>query len=29
MEFRNSGIGGLKDRIKKIKEIEFLQFLNP
>jgi hypothetical protein len=27
--FRNWGIEGLKDKIKKLKEIEFLQFLNP
>jgi hypothetical protein len=27
--FRNSGIEGLKDKINKLKEIEFLQFLNP
>jgi hypothetical protein len=27
-ELRNWGIEGLKDKIHKIKEIEFLQFLN-
>jgi hypothetical protein len=27
--FRNLGIEGLKDKINKLKEIEFLQFLNP
>jgi hypothetical protein len=27
--FRNWGIEGLKDKINKLKEIEFLQFLNP
>ena len=26
--FRNLGIEGLKDKIYKLKEIEFLQFLN-
>jgi hypothetical protein len=26
--FRNWGIEGLKDKINKLKEIEFLQFLN-
>ena len=26
---RNWGIEGLKDKINKLKEIEFLQFLNP
>jgi hypothetical protein len=26
--FRNWGIKGLKDKINKLKEIEFLQFLN-
>jgi hypothetical protein len=26
---RNLGIEGLKDKINKLKEIEFLQFLNP
>jgi hypothetical protein len=28
-ELRNWGIEGLKDKINKLKEIEFLQFLNP
>ena len=27
--FRNWGIEGLKDTINKLKQIEFLQFLNP
>jgi hypothetical protein len=26
---RDLGIEGLKDKINKLKEIEFLQFLNP
>jgi hypothetical protein len=28
-ELRNWGIEGLKDKINKLNEIEFLQFLNP
>jgi hypothetical protein len=28
-KLRDLGIEGLKDKINKLKEIEFLQFLNP
>jgi hypothetical protein len=28
-KLRNLGIEGLKDKINKLKEIEFIQFLNP
>jgi hypothetical protein len=28
-ELRNWGIEGLKDKINNLKQIEFLQFLNP
>jgi hypothetical protein len=27
-KLRDLGIGGLKDKINKLKEIEYLQFLN-